>query len=307
MGWIVSLDREGREGDRQYYLECDEGAGAHHVDRIGRGSSVIGDRFLSILGAFNPDPLAHYLDETLSRGNDGLISRFRCLIWPDEGEYNDIDREPLRQAWEEVDQLFQKLWKFNPDDAGAETDAYDKHVRFLHFAPDAQELHKAWTETLEQQLRGNGHPLLVEHYSKYRSLPAKIALLNHTYDNLNRPQPVRTVSLASLKLAIKWCDYFKSHARRIYYSITNKAERGARALADKILEKELPEVFRLREVYQRHWSGLRTKDDAELAAEILEDAGWLRREDGARRQVIYHVNPGVHKVFGAPKEESAPF
>ena len=126
MGWLLNLERDGREGDRPFYLECWESSGTYHVDRIARGSSAIGERFLSVLGSLQPDKLARYLNGNLAHANDGLISRFQLLVWPDVGEWKNIDREPLHEAREKVEKLFEKLWKFNPDDARADADPYDQ-------------------------------------------------------------------------------------------------------------------------------------------------------------------------------------
>ena len=37
-GWLASLDRQGREGERAFYLSAWNGDTPHTIDRIGRGS-----------------------------------------------------------------------------------------------------------------------------------------------------------------------------------------------------------------------------------------------------------------------------
>jgi len=37
-GWLRALDKPGREGDREFYLEAWNGTGSYTVDRIGRGT-----------------------------------------------------------------------------------------------------------------------------------------------------------------------------------------------------------------------------------------------------------------------------
>ena len=40
-GWFEVLERAGREGDRQFFLEAYSGASGHSYDRVGRGSLYI--------------------------------------------------------------------------------------------------------------------------------------------------------------------------------------------------------------------------------------------------------------------------
>jgi hypothetical protein len=54
-GWLSNLEKQGREGDRAFYLESWNGTGSFAVDRIGRGSLHIPALCLSILGAFSQD------------------------------------------------------------------------------------------------------------------------------------------------------------------------------------------------------------------------------------------------------------
>src|SRR5215208_5152264 len=48
-GWLRNLDKQGREGDRSFYLESWNGTGCFDVDRIGRGSLHIPALCLSVL------------------------------------------------------------------------------------------------------------------------------------------------------------------------------------------------------------------------------------------------------------------
>jgi hypothetical protein len=60
-GWLRSLDKQGREGDRSFYLESWNGTGSFDVDRIGRGSLHVQALCLSILGGIQPGPLSTYV------------------------------------------------------------------------------------------------------------------------------------------------------------------------------------------------------------------------------------------------------
>ena len=49
-GWFEVLERAGREGDRQFFLEAWSGAGGHSYDRVGRGSLYIPHVCISLFG-----------------------------------------------------------------------------------------------------------------------------------------------------------------------------------------------------------------------------------------------------------------
>jgi hypothetical protein len=84
-GWLRSLDKQGREGDRAFYLEAWNGTGSFDVDRIGRGSLHVPALCLSILGSIQPGPLSTYVYQATQgeKGDDGLLQRFQLLVWPD--------------------------------------------------------------------------------------------------------------------------------------------------------------------------------------------------------------------------------
>lgn len=68
VGWLRTLDKEGHESDRAFYLEAWNGQGSFTYDRIGRGTLHIENVTLSVLGGIQPGPLSIYLRATLSGG-----------------------------------------------------------------------------------------------------------------------------------------------------------------------------------------------------------------------------------------------
>jgi len=77
--------------------------------------------------------------------------------------------------------------------------------------------------------------------------------------------------------------------------------RAARELAEKIRTRTVGAggFFSCREVYLKGWSGLDSPEAVKLAAEVLEDAGWVRSLAGesgplgGRPSNRYEVNPRV--------------
>src|SRR5215475_12314474 len=67
-GWLRTLDREGHENDRAFYLESWNGSGSYTYDRIGRGTLNITAACVSILGGIQPGPVTDYLRAAVRGG-----------------------------------------------------------------------------------------------------------------------------------------------------------------------------------------------------------------------------------------------
>ena len=185
-------------------------------------------------------------------------------------------------------------------------------MRFC-FNPEAQQLFVEWLSDLESKLRGGElHSAVVSHLSKYRKLMPALALLFELADRAagsfegfvgasSGESRNFWVSLEHAQQAAAWCDYLESHARRVYSCVATPQMRAARELADKIRRKKVGESgsFSCREVYLKGWSGLDSPEAVRQAAEVLEDARWIRElagesgPFGGRPANRYEVNPGV--------------
>jgi putative DNA primase/helicase len=108
-GFLHSLEREGREGSRAFYLEAWNGDGRFTYDRIGRGTIDIEAACVSILGGIQPGPLTGYMLQLAKGlgGDDGLMQRFQLLVWPDvTSEWVNVDREPDISARRRIGEIF---------------------------------------------------------------------------------------------------------------------------------------------------------------------------------------------------------
>lgn len=267
-GFLATLDKPGREGERQFFLEAWNGCNPFTVDRISRGTIYVPALCLSVVGGIQPGRLRQYLADAVKDGpgNDGLFQRFQVVVWPDYPKtWTLVDRPADQRAAERVAQVYERL---------AELSA-DAPLR-CKFADEGQELFYAWWSELERTIRGGDlHPALAAHLAKYRSLLPSLALLFELADT-EHLGVVETVSLDHAAQAAAWCDYLETHARRIYGSLVSPELHAARQLADKIVNGKLPAEFSTRNVYLRGWSGLSTPEEARAALRILEDSGWIR-------------------------------
>lgn len=298
-GWLRSLDKDGQEGSRSFYLEAWNGNGRYTFDRIGRGTLDIEAAVVSIIGAIQPGPLQAYLRDAVrgGGGDDGLLQRFQLAVWPDcSAEWRNVDRWPDSNARAAAWDIFQRLDQQTADDFGAERDKFDaSEIPFLKFSPlTAQDEFDRWRADLERRLRsGQEHPAIEAHLAKYRSLVPSLALLIHLADTRGG-----LIGDEPLDKAIRWATYLESHARRMYGAAVKPDVSAAKALAQKIIAGELGEQFALRDVYRQGWSGLSTSEDAQQAADVLIDFEWLRtieQPTSGRARTMHIINPKIRE------------
>lgn len=293
-GWWSQLDRAGREGERAFCLQAWNGDTGHTIDRIGRGTIHVEACCMSMLGGIQPGRLRSYLTEALEDGpsNDGLIQRFQLLVWPDtEPGWEYVDRPPDAASERQAALVFSRLAEL-----GAE-----EPMRF-RYAPDAQELFVEWLAELEAKVRGDElHPALISHLSKYRKLMPALSVLYELAAWAAGNGSGDTISLEHARQAAACCEYVESHAKRVYSCVVTPQLRAARELAEKIKKRKVAAdgFFSCREVYLKGWSGLDTPEAVRLAAEVLQDAGWVRDVSGepgpygGRPSNRFEVNPAV--------------
>ncbi|HEY3439464.1 MAG TPA: YfjI family protein [Paludibaculum sp.] len=296
-GWWSQLDRAGREGERAFCLQAWNGNTGHTIDRIGRGTVHVEACCMSLLGGIQPGRLRSYLVDALEDGpsNDGLVQRFQLLVWPDTApEWRYVDRIPDADAEERAGRVFRKLVELDPDNPAR-----------YRFSPEAQSLFIEWLAENEGKIRGDElHPALIAHLSKYSKLMPALAVLFELAAWAVDVGSANTVSLEHTRQAAAWCEYLESHSRRVYSCVVTPQLRAARELAAKLRGRKVAAggSFSCREVYLKGWSYLDTTEAVKQAAEVLQDAGWVRDVSGGepgpaggRPSNRYEVNPEVWK------------
>ncbi len=293
VGWLMGLDRYGREGDRAFFLEGLAGDQSFDVDRIGRGSLHVPALTVSILGGIQPGPLSRYVYDSGSNNadDDGLLPRFQMLVWPDHSqEFRNLDEWPDRTARGQAFGVFDfcdTLSYKSPDDAddpGA--------IPSIRFIEEAQHVFDTWREELEREVRsGELPPALESHKAKYRSLMPSLALLLEIADSADVQEVTmpegevlrqamgdlpESVSQDAAIKAAAWCEYLEAHARRVYHSAERSEEKAARELLKHVKRSDVKHGGPVRDIYRKKWSGLKERSEVDGALENLEEHGWLR-------------------------------
>jgi putative DNA primase/helicase len=296
-GWLAELDKQGREGERGFYLQGWNGDAGYTVDRIGRGSIYVPAVCISLLGNIQPARLRWFLSQAFDGGpgDDGLFQRFQIIVWPDPpGPWHLVDRPPNGIALAAAEKVYSVLANLSADDA----------VR-MRFSPEAQVLFYAWWADLENKIRNDASlpSPLVAHLAKFRSLMPTLAGLFELADLAAAGGALQSevlISLEHARQAAAMCEYLESHARRVYACAISTENRNARELARHIQSADLPQIFTTRSVYLKGWAGLDSPERVRAALYALEDAGWVRliepipsSPSGGRPSETWMVNPKV--------------
>jgi putative DNA primase/helicase len=302
-GLLRTLDKPGREGDREFYLEAWNGTGSYTYDRIGRGTTHIDALTLSVIGTIQPGKLQGYVANALSggAGDDGLLQRIQLAVWPDQqGEWVNIDRWPDTDAKNRAFEVFQAL---DTMDGAMVANATDGGIPALHFSDEAQQLFDAWRADLEQRLRAPGMiltPAFESHLAKYRSLMPSLALIFYLVEAVVTGE-IQAVDLAATRRAADWCDYLEAHARKIYAAELQPDITAAHALVSKIEAGAIQDGTTRRDIYRSHWTGLSTPETVSSGLGLLEKHHWLRlveekQEGRGRPSEVILLHPELRRV-----------
>ncbi|MEI6270443.1 MAG: DUF3987 domain-containing protein, partial [Methylococcaceae bacterium] len=179
---------------------------------------------------------------------------------------------------------------------GAIKGEYDERPYF-RFDDTGQEVFNNWLTDLQTiKIQQEENPLICEHFGKYRSLMPSLALIFHCID-IADGKAEGNVSGKAARLAVDWCKYLETHARRIYAMVESPEHAAAVRLAGKIKTKSLPSPFTTHDVYHKGWHGLKDRQEVEAACEILLEESWLmmhrkpRSTTGRPPAQVYYMNP----------------
>jgi hypothetical protein len=103
-GLLTSLDKQGQEGSRAFYLTSYDGNQGYTFDRIGRGTVPIPRVCLAMIGGIQPGRIQEYVRGAVAGGSadDGLLQRFGLTVWPDVVAILSTStngRTPWRSRW----------------------------------------------------------------------------------------------------------------------------------------------------------------------------------------------------------------
>lgn len=286
-GLLSKLERDEHQSERAFYLEAYSGGGAFTYDRIGRGTVHIKHCTLSIIGGVQPSRIAPIVRGAISgASNDGFVQRMQMSVYPDDDfSWQYIDRKPDPAARLAYEKVFRDLHELAPGD----TD----NPAILHFSPESQPLFRQWMEEINADARsGSLSSVLESHILKMPETVASLAVLFELIDG-GRCE----VTEISMRRALDWADYLRSHASRLYALGETMAADGARLIVER--RSHLPMPFTARDVHQKGWTGLADRTAVAAAIELLlathhcREAGQHSSAAGGRPTTGYCWNPSL--------------
>lgn len=300
IGQLAAWDRSGHEQDRAFFLEAWNGYGSLTTDRIGRGTIHTENLCISLLGGIQPSKLLSYLYQAAQgNDNDGLVQRLQLMVYPDDiTDWQFVDEYPNLSAKNAVFSIVEQLVSMDFARHGALL-AEDEQFPAFRFTNEAQQVFNEWLTDLEtNKLRQEEEPIILEHLSKYRSLMPSLALIFHLID-IASCGGAGQVSIKATELAVLWCQYLESHARRVYGQVVNIRSKAAANLANKIKAGKIDDLFTVRDIYIKGWTFLTDKEIVQDACYQLVQTHWLKKQLklptdlGGRGTTVYLINPQV--------------
>lgn len=297
-GWFGSMDayKGGGKGggmDRAHWLESHNG-GPRTVDRVTRGSIMVPNFSVCMLGGIQPAPMKRIAS---SIDHDGLLQRFIVLVARPrtKGE----DRAPDAGAKEAFGALFEYLGKLQPSS------------KPVLLSEAAQAVRERVDETARAMGAAFDHDHMQAWLGKWMGLFARLLLTMHVCECAERGL-YPTAEAVSGELAGRveklLCGILLHHAIYFYTEMVdaNQHHEHVRQLARLIVARGWTEVTR-RDLAQ-NWKASRTLDDRELNAVMgaLCNFDWLSPVEGAithdGKPKAWAVNPQVHEAFAACAE-----
>lgn len=281
-GWLKQLEQAQNLSDRAFWLETWAGDSTFSYDRVGRGSCWINNTTVSIIGSIQPDKISPYLtDHKKGSGNDGLLERFQVVVFPDTSLTSFVDLETNIPLSEEALKTYTQLDQIPINDSPI----------LLDFDSDAQDELDLWLK--DRVHLPEREPTHMRSYiDKMASFVPSAAAIFHLCEN----PPSKPIGLPALCMAIEWCDYLTTHAKKLFgLAYKSPEQASAESLRSKL--GQLPDPFKLDDFCRKDWSGLQTPAARRAALRCLSEARYIRPitylSDGKKITIYYKRPPSI--------------
>lgn len=294
-GFFGSFDAYRSNGgkDSAFWLQAYNG-GPRRVDRVSRGSIIVPNLSVCIVGGIQPDKIREIGSKL---ADDGLVQRFMVTVASDQTGLG-ADRAPDRTAVLTYRGILDWLVKErgNEDPVRLSDGAID-------VMRDIEERLKAYraVDTLPLRLRS--------HLGKWDGLFCRLALLYHVIERMDHAEPHGGLVSQDNAERVRFflLTYLLPHTMAFYDDVLGNSGALAHVqwIAGYLLAKGEPEVS-TRDIFRayRPWRALAQAQRDQIMA-TLETCGWVRPIDRTRRQTCarWAVNPGLDEQYKAQKEQ----
>ena len=275
---LQSFSRKGREQDRAFWLQAFNGNAPYVIHRKSTGETKLDLLSAVLIGGIQPEALNEHTSGPL----DGFFQRFLLFVWPDKPpRYVYVIEDEIEALTNKVKKIFDYFENLEPKTYNLKSYSDVKKIDGLHFDSKAQPVFRKWLEDLYNRIAEEfgSKPAFKAHLGKYPKLCTSLSLIFHLIKESQRNQdsePRCEISLESLELAIKWCDFLEQHARKLYSQEINAELVSAIALLEKIEEGKVKDKDTIKSIYDHHWQDLGTKQEVKTALTVLEQYNHAR-------------------------------
>lgn len=296
-GWFGAMDayNNSKTGgkDRAHWLESYNG-GPRRIDRIGRGSVLVPNWSVCVLGGIQPEAI-RAIRGRLS--DDGLLQRFMVVMG--KQAHGGVDKAPDMKVIDRFKRTARYLYELAAPEAS------------YTLSPEAQAI-QADVVSLAHRLVRFTSPGMRSVFGKWEGLFARLLLtfwLVEAAGDGEIPPGVISGRIAS-KVAQFMTRYLLPHTIAFYNGLLDQADRmdNMRMVAHFILQHD-GDVFSLRDLvrYNKGWSKFTSMEQREVM-EALDQAGWIRWVEAkeSRRYglpIRYQVNPKVRERYQAEADK----
>jgi len=293
-GWFASMDAykgsaSGASKDKSHWLEAYNG-GCRQIDRVTRGSILIPNWSVCVLGGIQPDAMRKI---SANLTNDGLLQRF-IVVCPPKAK-NDQDREQHRPTLDAFQELFSRLIRLAPDDNSV-----------VQLSEEAHECRDRIRAKADSMMDAFDSPHIKAWLGKWTGLYARLLLLYHVMESVERgihPTERHVTGETANKVERFMCEYLLHHAIHFYHEIMEVSDRTEhmRQIARIILSRGISRVSK-RDL-MRYWKAFRKIDvyEVRIAMDSLQSAGWITADmndiDVDGKPKSWNVNPRTHEIF----------
>jgi phage/plasmid primase-like uncharacterized protein len=298
-GWFGGIEKysggKGSAKDRSFWLTA-FGGGQYAVNRVGRGSYIIDNLSVTILGGVQPDPIRRIVADAT---DDGLIQRFFPIILQPASVGKD---EEVGEIAYEYDAMVERLNDLvAPENVtGKMALQFDDGARRIRSELERKH-HKLVTAT------EGFNKKLAAHIGKFDGLFPRLCIIWHCIENRDAPDglPIFVSESTASRVADFLSNYIMRHSLAFYAGIIGLADDhdALQDVAGYILANKLDSVTM--RTLSRGSRAMRkiTRDEGARIFEQLEAMGWLEQIHKRSDAPSWKVNPEVHIVFEAKADE----
>lgn len=306
-GWFGGIEKysggKGGAKDRSFWLTA-FGGGQYAVNRVGRGSYLIDNLSVTILGGVQPDPIRRIVAEAT---DDGLIQRFFPIIL--QPACVGRDEETMDVSFE-YDALIERLHDLQAPDSviGSLPLQFDDGARRIREELEARH-HKLVVST------EGFNKKLAAHIGKFDGLFARLCIIWHCIEHLasiddgrtpaGDPLPVMVSEDIAARVSKFLSHYIMRHSLAFYAGVIGLTEDQEQLcdVAGYILAHRLDEVtMRTLQRGNRRTMRKLTRDEGQRLFEQLEAMGWLDAASKRGESPVWAVRPEVHAMYEAKAE-----